>query len=586
VSRGLVDRHERRMSIWDEAVDASRRVGRYEILREVGRGGMATVYVAQQLDLERRVALKELRVLGGDPSLARRFLREARLAGALSHPNIVTVHDYFEHEHVPYIAMEYLPRGALRPFIGTLNLPQVGGVLEGLLGGLAHAERHEVVHRDIKPENLLVTLDGGIKIADFGIAKATLAVEAGSMLTAIGSTVGTPNYIAPEQAMAQRLGPWTDLYSVGVTAFELLVGRPPFGDTREPMGIVLRQINEPLPRVSDLVPSVDPRLSDWVSWLAAKSPTDRPQTAVQARDALDEVLLYVLGPRWRRAAPLLSGAGYPSFAGESRTTAPAGRWGTVAGVGAGAAAGYLMATGVVAPPTTPTGAVRPGAEDALLAATLPPQRQVQEGLRPPGRTPWSRRIAIALKLASVAAILLVVGSAALSGRGGGGLPPAGEDRGQNRAQVAPTQAASVPAAPSLGTSAPPSSTAGTEGPLAEEVAPARQLAHTYEQAASRAGKHPAGTALTSSDVELVRALRETARSYRAASQAAARGDVAAYTAAILAAEASRQKASNLLDLSPSSGPSAAPRGRVTTPAAPPCEGDSVSDDPSDDACEN
>ena len=562
-------------------MDASSRVGRYEILREVGRGGMAIVYVAQQLDLERRVALKELRALGTDPSLARRFLREARLAGGLSHPNIVTVHEYFEHEHVPYIAMEYIARGALRPFIGRLTLPQVGGVLEGLLAGLAHAERHEVVHRDIKPENLLVTLDGGIKIADFGIAKATLAVEAGSMLTAIGSTVGTPNYIAPEQAMAQRLGPWTDLYSAGVTAFEMLVGRPPFGDTREPMGIVLRQINEPLPRVSDLVPSVDPRLSEWVGWLTAKSPADRPQSAVQARDALDEVLLSVLGPRWRRAAPLFSTAGYASVAGELRPAAPSGRWGPVAGVGAGAAAGALMSTGVVTPPSTPTGAFQPGAGGASLAATLPPRQHAPEALRPTSNVTWSRRIATALKLASVAAILLVLGSAALSARSGG--PSAGDDPGQNPAQVAPTHAAPTLAAPTPATSDPRTLSAGAEGPLAEQVAPARQLARTYEHAASRAGKHPAGAALTSADSKLVRALRVTARSYRAAAQAAARGDVAAYTAAMLAAETSRRKVSSLLNLSPTAGPSAAPRAELS-PAAPNCAGDSVSDDPSDDAC--
>src|SRR4051812_10712360 len=180
---------------------------------------MATVYVARQLDLDRSVALKELRAFRTfEPSFAQRFLREARLAGSFSHPNIVTVYEYFEYDRVPYIAMEYLPRGSLRPFVGHLTLAQTGGGLEGLLAGLAHAERRGVVHRDIKPENLLVTLEGGVKIADFGIAKATLSLESNS-LTAVGTTVGTPNYIAREQAMAGKLGPWTDLYSVGVTAF-------------------------------------------------------------------------------------------------------------------------------------------------------------------------------------------------------------------------------------------------------------------------------------------------------------------------------------------------------------------------------
>src|SRR3954453_14887218 len=119
------------------------RIGRYEILRELGRGGMATVYLARQPDLDRLVALKELGVLrSDDPGVVRRFLREARLAGSFNHPKIVTVHEYFEFERLPYIAMECLPRGSLRQVIrGGLSLGRIGGALEGLLAGLDHAER-------------------------------------------------------------------------------------------------------------------------------------------------------------------------------------------------------------------------------------------------------------------------------------------------------------------------------------------------------------------------------------------------------------------------------------------------------------
>src|SRR6266850_3350011 len=159
---------------------------------------MAAVYLARQLDLDRLVALKELRALRTpDRSVAQRFLREARLAGSLSHPNIVTVHDYFEQDRVPYIAMEYLPHGSLRTHMDGLSLGRIGGVLEGVLAGLSHAERHGIVHRDIKPENLLATAEGGVKIADFGIAKATNTLERGTLVTGAGLTVGTPNYIAP-----------------------------------------------------------------------------------------------------------------------------------------------------------------------------------------------------------------------------------------------------------------------------------------------------------------------------------------------------------------------------------------------------
>src|SRR4051794_30790155 len=141
--------------------ELERTVGRYGIVREIGRGGMGVVYLARQTDLDRLVALKEMGAFhAADPSLARRFVRESRLAGSLSHPNVVTVLDFFEHDGAPYIAMEYVERGSLRPYIGHLELAQIGGVLEGVLAGLAAAEERGIVHRDLKPENLMVTADG------------------------------------------------------------------------------------------------------------------------------------------------------------------------------------------------------------------------------------------------------------------------------------------------------------------------------------------------------------------------------------------------------------------------------------------
>ena len=188
---------------------------------------MAVVYLARQTDLDRWVALKELHPEARDESVVKRFLRESRLAGSLSHPNIVTVLDFFEVDGTGYIAMEYVPRGSLRPYVGALTFAQVAGVLEGVLAALTCAERDGIVHRDLKPENVMVTADGRVKLADFGIAKAT---GAASLLTATGTTLGTPHYMAPEQAMGQAVGPWTDLYSVGCMAYELVTGRLPFGD--------------------------------------------------------------------------------------------------------------------------------------------------------------------------------------------------------------------------------------------------------------------------------------------------------------------------------------------------------------------
>ena len=163
-------------------------------------------------------------------------------------------------------------------------------MLEGLLAGLAHAEHQGIVHRDLKPENLMVTSDGRVKIADFGIAKATTKLQSEPFLTATGTTIGTPRYMAPEQAMAQEIGPWTDLYSVGCMAFELFTGRVPFHDSEAPMAILLRHVNEPIPSVKSIDPSVDERLSDWVERLLVKDPKQRTQSAADAWDDLEEVV--------------------------------------------------------------------------------------------------------------------------------------------------------------------------------------------------------------------------------------------------------------------------------------------------------
>jgi serine/threonine protein kinase len=282
-----------------------RTVGRYKIVSQIGRGGMAVVYLARQRDLDRLVALKELSAFhAGSKEFSERFLRESRLAGSLTHPNIVTVHEYFEESGIPYIAMEYVPRGSLRPWVGKLTLPQLVGVLEGILAGLAHAEPTGIVHRDMKPENIMIDADGRVKIADFGIAKATQGAGTAGFMTATGMTVGTPTYMAPEQAMAQQIGPWTDLYSVGVMAHEQIVGRAPFQETEAPMVILMRHVNERIPSVSELKPRVDPALSDWVDRLLVKDPADRTSHAAQAWDELEEIVINIVGPRWRREARL------------------------------------------------------------------------------------------------------------------------------------------------------------------------------------------------------------------------------------------------------------------------------------------
>jgi len=293
--------------------DTLPRVDRYEVVREIGRGGMAVVYLARQTDLQRDVALKELRLFdGSDPSAARRFVQESRVGAALTHPNVVTVHDYFEQDGAPYIAMEYLPRGSLRRYVGHTSTAENVGVLEGLLAGLDHAARHGVVHRDIKPENVMVTVEGHVKIADFGIAKATYPHDQGSLMTLAGVPVGTPSYMAPEQAVGEELGPWTDLYSAGIMAWELFVGHLPFRDTPSAVGLLLRTANEAIPPAHSVEPSVDPEISAWIERLLVKDPRGRARSAAEAWDALEEIASRTLGSCWRRDARLREPTGTAS----------------------------------------------------------------------------------------------------------------------------------------------------------------------------------------------------------------------------------------------------------------------------------
>jgi serine/threonine protein kinase len=406
----------------------ARKVGRYEVLDELGRGGMATVYLARQADLDRLVALKELSVLRqSDPSFIRRFLRESQLVGSLSHPNIVTVHEYFENDGVPYIAMEYVPRGSLRPHVGDMPLAQVAGVLDGILSALDYAEQHHIVHRDLKPENVMVTSDGRVKLTDFGIAKATGRAFTGSFLTVAGTTVGTPNYMAPEQAMGQAVGPWTDLYSVGVMAFEMFVGRAPFQDTEEPMAVLMRQVSDSIPPVHTLRPEVDEAISDWIERLLVKEPADRVQSASEAWDQFEEIVLALVGALWRREARLPA---LPSTTGQlpnaplTPPTAPRQR--TLSGRSTAPRQRTLS--------EAPTRRVRERNGPAM-APTVMPQRPAQAlgddgGPQQPRRT--RRRGALAkgalVLLAALVALTAAFGKSATGPRG-----PRASDRGGSSA---------------------------------------------------------------------------------------------------------------------------------------------------------
>ena len=219
--------------------------------------------------------------------------------------------EYFEHEGVPFIAMEYLERGSLRPLVGQLTLAQVAGVLDSVLGGLAEAAAQGIVHRDLKPENVLVTADGHAKVADFGIAKAIGQVCMTDFRTATGQIVGTPAYMAPEQISGGEITPQVDLYATGLIAYELLAGRHPFHGTDAPMALLMRHVNDDPPPLASVRPDLPPGVVAWVHAMLAKDPAARPAGAAHAWDRLEGVVSDALGPRWRRAALLTESAAEP-----------------------------------------------------------------------------------------------------------------------------------------------------------------------------------------------------------------------------------------------------------------------------------
>ena len=265
---------------------------------------MAIVHLAYQVQLGRAVALKELDRYGAsDPTATARFLREARLAGSLNHPNIAIVHEYLEHGGVPYIAMEYLARGPLRPLVGTLTDPQIVGVLDGILAGLAHAHEHGIVHRDLKPENVMRTDHGGVKIADFGIATAYDEL-ANANLTPPGEFVGAPGYVSPEQVLGQTATAASDLYSVGVIAFELFTGAVPFAEAGGGSTLLVSKVNQRAPSLASVRPDLDKRLAEWVDRLLERNPNRRRHGAAAAREALEAAAESALGVSWRREALL------------------------------------------------------------------------------------------------------------------------------------------------------------------------------------------------------------------------------------------------------------------------------------------
>jgi eukaryotic-like serine/threonine-protein kinase len=252
--------------------------GRYRLERRLGHGGMASVYLARDTELDRPVAIKLLAEnVAGDEGLRKRFVREARLAARLSNPNVVTVFDAGEDEGRPYIVMEYVEGETLAELLARrrrLPATEARDLALQACRGLAHAHAAGLVHRDVKPQNLLLRGDGALKIADFGIARA---VE-GTALTQAGTVLGTAAYLSPEQALGEPVSAASDVYSLGAVLYELLTGRPPL-QPESLAELAEKQQRPSITPVRELAPEVPVDLEALVMRCLARNPDYRPACA-------------------------------------------------------------------------------------------------------------------------------------------------------------------------------------------------------------------------------------------------------------------------------------------------------------------
>jgi len=282
------------------------RIGHYRIVQEIGHGAMGRVWLAHDDVIKRNVAIKELLFPQGigeeeKREAIERFEREAQAAGSLSHPNIVTIFNVEEAEGIPFIVMEYLEGATLAQVIqeGPMTVPRTTGILAQLCDALSYAHAHQVVHRDIKPENIFLLFDGRLKVTDFGIAR----VLGTSTVTQIGTVMGTPGYMSPEQVKGERVDWRTDIFSTGVLLYEMLTGLNPF-EADTPTSVMYKVVHEEPPPLSAINPDLPPHLQAVITRACAKDREARYQDALELKRDLEEKKAPAAPPEPREAAVL------------------------------------------------------------------------------------------------------------------------------------------------------------------------------------------------------------------------------------------------------------------------------------------
>ncbi len=267
-------------------------LGGFTILRRLGRGGMADVYLARQDSLDRNVALKVLKPdLAQDQSYIERFTREAQAAAKLVQANIVGVYEVGEIEGFHFIAQEYVVGRNLREYLarhGAVKPVMAKNILRQVTLALQKAEALGVTHRDIKPENIMLSPSGEVKVADFGLARVNDSTD--KHLTQIGITMGTPLYMSPEQVEGNDVDVRSDIYSLGITAYHMLAGQPPF-DGENALAIAVQHINSIAADLNVIRPDIPIELVQLIEKMIAKSPENRPQSAGQLLKAIQNILV-------------------------------------------------------------------------------------------------------------------------------------------------------------------------------------------------------------------------------------------------------------------------------------------------------
>jgi serine/threonine protein kinase len=270
------------------ALSAGQTVGPYQVIGQLGHGGMATVYKAYHPRLDRNVAIKVMhKAFTEDAGFITRFEREAQIVAKLEHPHIVPVYDFNEVDGQPYLVMKFIEGQTLKRVLsdGPMPLPEIIRVMDDMSDALTYAHLHGVLHRDIKPSNIVIDNKGVPYLTDFGLARVT---KAGASTLSADMILGTPQYISPEQASGQaELDPRTDIYSLGIILYEMVVGRVPFNaDT--PYAVVHDHIYTELPRPTEINPAIPPGVEAVLMRALAKKPSDRYDTAVAMMTAFKQ----------------------------------------------------------------------------------------------------------------------------------------------------------------------------------------------------------------------------------------------------------------------------------------------------------